>query len=300
MNKEGKSAPLHFKDLIDANNLAPIDLDMSVRELRKVLGSEKVDYIKLINIDVPKLQVEIKQAIRGQKYDFAARKLSYMLSFNGDYKQSYGPGYRENTKLVMELRARIANDEKLAREERASTQIKQLVDRINKESASKREHVDPERNVPFKKHESARVMKKNEIIEALLNRIVYGFALIKYKDEDFAKESQKSLGKYVGVKLEHTTVQITPATFSNYVYVGSSMFASLRPHECVELLKRMMEGKTRLFVYDLSVPDSKCNYPALPPATSVDLNGVIEIRYRTFEEALYAYDAFLESVSSFM
>eukprot|EP01022_Parablepharisma_sp_SALTPOND_P023762 TRINITY_DN513_c0_g1_i6.p1 TRINITY_DN513_c0_g1~~TRINITY_DN513_c0_g1_i6.p1 ORF type:complete len:1014 (-),score=101.03 TRINITY_DN513_c0_g1_i6:17297-20338(-) len=285
---KNKLRQLTYRDLLMPST-EPVNLAYSIENIKGALGEDGIDSVRLINIDIPKLQTEIKEAINKKDYNFAADKLAYMMNFNGRYRKGTGPGYILNKPLVAMFKMTFSGDPSTVSDKKKEISAKRIIkeaERVSKERGGE----ELEKNIPFLKTGRKSVDKQ---LKELLEKPVSGFALVKYKTIMHSKEANQSISKYVGIKTSYGTLYPTTTMFCNYLYVGSPIFSSLHSPECANTIKRLLKNKAEEYIYDLSLPRPKNKFTR---AKEVSEAGLIQIRYRSFEETLRAYDAFVQSV----
>ena len=212
-----------------------------------------------------------------------------MVKFNGVYNRHSSPGYSLHSNLINLLKAGFGVQDKSKTDKAKEISCKRIQSGVE-EMINKINYKEGEENVPFTTSKKRNLPKK---LQDLLNTKINGFMLVKYNSSEFLNEGNNFLRKYVGIKGRYGTLKTTSAFFSNYIYLGSPMFISLNPHECISSINKIMKNKADLSIYDLAVPRLK---DKLAKVKRVSDSGLIQIRYRSFEESLKAYREFKKLV----
>jgi len=286
--KKGKELrQITFSDLISSKKPI-IDLELSYSEVKEALGVENIEYLKPINLDLSKSEITLKKYLVENKFEEATRTLVHMLLYNGKYSRRSGPGYRNKTNLARALNIAFGATSK------DRPYLYEIDEQILKETEEiikqKSKNDNPGFIKPFTKYGegSRRQIKK------YLEKNIYGFGLVKFKNKEICDKVNNSLAKYIGIKTGYGTVKLTTTYFANYLYVGSKEFSGLPPYGCIDLLRKIMPKDTQdvKFAFDLSVPLSKVPSFNVKNATK---SGIFQIRFNSFQDALKAYEIYQKS-----
>lgn len=283
LDKRMRPRKVSYGELFTANT-EDLDLRPTFAHLQRLLGRNRIEGMQLFNVNVKDMQQSVRDDMIQGNFGLAVEKMNYMLEVNGRFRSDGTPGHSvKDTFTGVLMKATIIE----SRERRKFYEKQRL---LSIQSLG----LAPPDQKDVKKYQIPKMNRLKLLVELfkIFSEKVKAFVLVKYKKKEYMNMAYSSLRKYFDIRTRYGLISTTPAIFCNFIYVGSPIFVSLTPAECAEKIRIILKGRCDPCLYELAAPRPIYSYKF----PRVGKDGIIQIRYKSFTDAMKAYSAFIRSV----